>query len=152
MFLPPKNKTTNKIPSDSAHFLRTEIDSTDFKKENLTTKIRRNKAKKAEYYKDPETTDETDQTIKLLEEISTLELGKKAQLAAKKISEKYKKLREANAKKWKYKIPGEIVRIEKVETGQGEVKVPVSIEKPKKPGKETAKKIKNKIKLDGKII
>ena len=101
MFLPPKNETTNKIPSDSAHFLRTEIDSTDFKKENLTTKIRRNKAKRAEYYKDPETTDETDQTTKLLEEISTLEPGKKAQLAAKKISEKYKKLREANAKKQK---------------------------------------------------
>ena len=28
------------------HFLRTEIDSTDFKNENLTTKIRRNKAEK----------------------------------------------------------------------------------------------------------
>ena len=28
------------------HFLRTEIDSTDFKNENLTAKIRRNKAKK----------------------------------------------------------------------------------------------------------
>ena len=141
MLIPPKNETTNKIPSDSAHLLRTEIDSTDFKKENLTTKIRRNKAKKAEYYKDPETTDEADQTIKRLEEISTLEPGKKAQLEAKKISEKYKKLREANAKKRKYKIPGDIVRIEKVETDQGEVNVSVSIEKPKKSGKETAKKI-----------
>ena len=39
MLTPPKNETTNKIPSDSAHLLRTEIDSTDFKKENLTTKI-----------------------------------------------------------------------------------------------------------------
>ena len=28
------------------HFLRTEIDSTDFKNETLTTKIRRNKAEK----------------------------------------------------------------------------------------------------------
>ena len=74
---------------------------TFFKNWNLTTKIRRNKAKRAEYYKDPETRDETDQTTKLLEEISTLEPGKKAQLAAKKISEKYKKLREANAKKRK---------------------------------------------------
>ena len=39
MLIPPKNETTNKTPSDSAHLLRTEIDSTDFKKENLTTKI-----------------------------------------------------------------------------------------------------------------
>ena len=68
-------------------------------------------------------------------------LKKNAPLAAKKISEKYKKLREANARKQKYKIPGEIVRIEKVETDQGEVKVPVSIEKPKRSGKEAAKKI-----------
>ena len=67
-------------------------------------------------------------------------LKKNAPLAAKKISEKYKKLREANARKQKYKIPGEIVRIEKVETNQGEVKVPVSIEKPKRSGKEAAKK------------
>ena len=68
-------------------------------------------------------------------------LKKNAPLAAKKISEKYKKLREANARKQKYKIPGEIVRIEKVETNQGEVKVPVSIEKPKRSGKVAAKKI-----------
>ena len=41
-------------------------------------------------------------------------LKKNAPLAAKKISEKYKKLREANARKQKYKIPGKIVRIEKL--------------------------------------
>ena len=40
-----------------------------------------------------------------------------------------------------YKIPGEIVTIEKVEIDQGKVKVPVSIEKPKRSGKEAAKKI-----------
>ena len=33
------------------------------------------------------------------------------------------------AKKWKFKIPGEIVKIEEVETLQGKVKVPVSAEK-----------------------
>ena len=70
----------------------------------------------------------------------TLEPGKNAQLAAKKISEKYKKIREESARKSKYKIPGEMVRIEKVETHQREVKVPVSIEKPKGSGKEAAKK------------
>ena len=46
MFVSPKNETTNNIPSNAGHFLRTEIDSKDFKNENLTTKIRKNKAKK----------------------------------------------------------------------------------------------------------
>ena len=41
---------------------------------------------------------ETVETIKILDIIATLEPGKNAQLAAKKI-EKYKKIREANAKK-----------------------------------------------------
>ena len=83
---------------------------------------------------------ETTEIIKVLDDIVTLEPGKIAQLAAKKISEKYKKIREESARKSKYKIPGEIVRIEKVETHQREVKVPVSIEKPKGSGKEAAKK------------
>ena len=34
------------IATDAGHFLKTEIDSTDLKNENLTTKIRRNKAEK----------------------------------------------------------------------------------------------------------
>ena len=38
----PKNKT----PKSDGVLLTTEIDSTDFKKENLTTKIKKNKAKK----------------------------------------------------------------------------------------------------------
>ena len=32
MFVPPKKETTNEIPDDAGHFIRTEIDSTDFKK------------------------------------------------------------------------------------------------------------------------
>ena len=40
MFVPPKSETKN-----------TEIDSIDFKNENLTTKIRRNKAKKTYFFK-----------------------------------------------------------------------------------------------------
>ena len=84
---------------------------------------------------------ETVETIKILDDIATLEPEKIAQLAAKRISEKYKKLREANAWKKKYKKPGEIVRIETVETPQGKVKVPVSIEKPKESGKKAAKNI-----------
>ena len=70
---------------------------------------------------------ETVEIIKILEDIATLEPGENAQLAAKKISEKYKKLREANARKKKYKIPGEIVTTETVKTPQGEVKVTVSV-------------------------
>ena len=84
---------------------------------------------------------ETTKTIRILDDIPTLEPGKNAQLAAKKNSKKYKKLREPNAKKRKYKLPGEIVTIKTVETPQGEVKVPVSIKKPKRSGKEAAKKI-----------
>ena len=45
-----------------------------------------------------------------------------------------------NIKKWetqkKYKIPGEIVKIEQVETPEGKIKVPVSIEKTKKAAKK----------------
>ena len=84
---------------------------------------------------------ETTEIIKVLNDIATLEPGKNAQLAAKKISDKYKKIREATTRKNEYKISGEIVRIEKVETDQREVKVPVSIEKPKGSGKEAAKQI-----------
>ena len=118
---------------------------TDFKKENLALKIRKNKTRKPYTAKTKTTEDmpkdaETVETIKILDIIATLEPGKNAQLAAKKISEKYKKIREANAKKNKYKIRGEIVTIETVKTPHGEVKVPVSTEKPKLSGKEAAKK------------
>ena len=39
-------------------------------------------------------------------------------------------MRETNKRKKKFKLPGEIVRIETVETSQGDDKVPVSVEKP----------------------
>ena len=144
MFVSPKKETAYNIPSDAGHFLRTEIDSTDFKKENLTSKVRRNKNKKP--YLDlkewqPKVEDETAETIKILDDIAILEPCKNAQIAAKKISEKYKALREANARKNKFKLPGEIVKTEKVKTDQGKVNVPVSIEKPKRSSKKAAKKI-----------
>ena len=40
-------------------------------------------------------------------------------------------MREANKRNSKFKLPGEIVKIETVETSQGDVKVPVSVEKPR---------------------
>ena len=50
-------------------------------------------------------------------------------------------MREALAVKKKYKIPGEIVKVEDVKTNQRTIKVPVSIERPKRFGKEAAKNI-----------
>ena len=38
IFIPPKKETTNKILGDAGHFIRTEIENTDFKKENLAAK------------------------------------------------------------------------------------------------------------------
>ena len=103
MFVPPKKEETDKIPDDVGHFIRTEIDSIDLKKENLASKVRKNKIRKPyiskENKEDMAKDSETVETIKLLDDIATLKPGKNAQLAAKKISEKYKKLREANAKK-----------------------------------------------------
>ena len=120
IFIPPKKEKTNNIIPDSAHFIRSEIDSTGFKKENLASKVRKKEIKKTylnikEWR--PKVKDEIKETIEVLEEISSLNPGKNAQIAAKKISEKYKKIRDAK----KYKIPGEIVKIEEVETPEGKI-------------------------------
>ena len=48
IFVPPKKVEINKIPGDAGHFIRTEIDSTDFKKENLATKTLGNHIKKCQ--------------------------------------------------------------------------------------------------------
>ena len=52
-------------------------------------------------------------------------------------------MREANKRKSKFKLPGEIVKIETVETSQGDVKIPVSVEKPRSSVR-AAKKITKK--------
>lgn len=62
-------------------------------------------------------------TINTLETIAVLQPGKNAQLAAKKISEKDKKIREAKKRKNIFRVPGEILRVETVETPQGNVDV-----------------------------
>ena len=52
MFVPSNNKRKkNNIPPDAGHLLRTEIEWTDFKNENLTAKIRRNKEEKPFFLK-----------------------------------------------------------------------------------------------------
>ena len=53
-------------------------------------------------------------------------------------------MREALAAKNKYTIPGEIVKAEDVKIDQETIKVPVSIEKPRRSSKEAAKNIKKK--------
>ena len=46
IFVPRKKEDKNNIPGVAGHFVGTEIASTDFKKENLTSKVKRNKTKK----------------------------------------------------------------------------------------------------------
>ena len=41
----------NNIPADAGHVFRTQIESTDLKTVNLTTKIRRNKAEKRYFFR-----------------------------------------------------------------------------------------------------
>ena len=136
--MPPKKIETNNIPTDSAHFIRTEIDSTDLKKENLVTKKQTKDKKPYLNIKKwrPKVKDEIKETIDVLEEIASHNPGKNALITAKNISDKYKKIRDAK----KYKIPGEIVKIEEVEMPEGTIKVPVSIEKTKKAAKKIIKK------------
>ena len=45
-FVPLEKEETNEVPGDAGHFIRTEIDSTDFRKENLASKVRKNKTRK----------------------------------------------------------------------------------------------------------
>ena len=147
IFVTPRKTEENKILSDAGHYIRSKIDATDLKKMNLPSKITaknilnkyRKMARKRPYkvpdivVEEPSNTEEIDKVDKTetLEDIAPLQPGKSAQLAAKKISEKYKKIKEANKIKNKFKLPGEIVKIETVETSQRDVKVPVSVEKPK---------------------
>ena len=50
-YLQEMRQKKNNIPDIAGHFFSTEIDSTDFENENLTTKIRRNKAEKSYFLK-----------------------------------------------------------------------------------------------------
>ena len=110
MFIPPKNMLKNKIPYNAGHFMRTEIDSTDLKKSNLAPKIpsiKRKRDKKVPYtvptvnLDKPENAEDLDniETIEALVDIASLQPGRNAQLAAKKISKKYQKIKEATTKK-----------------------------------------------------
>ena len=94
IFVPPKKKTENKIPGDAGHFVRTEIENTDFKNENLVTKKTRSKKDRTPYSNKNNNNNDTSETLKLLDEIAVMEPDKSVQIAAKKIQKKYKKIRE----------------------------------------------------------
>ena len=111
IFVPPKKEDSNKIPGDAGHFIRTEIENTDFKNENLVTKEIRNESVKKPYLKTKKDRGDNNETIKILEDIAVLEPGKNAQIAAKKINEKYKK---------KCKLPGEVAVGDRINTTEGE--------------------------------
>ena len=149
-------KKTNEFSKDVGHYIRSEIDNIDLKQSNLATKFTakniikkyRNLARKKLYkipsvsYTEPANTEEIDRTdtIETLEDIASLQPGKSAQLTTKKISEKYKKMREANRRKNIFKLLGEVTRIETVETPQRNDEVPVSVPKPNISKIRTAKK------------
>ena len=94
IFVPPNKKTENKIHGDAGHFVRTEIENTDFKNENLVTKKTRNKKDRTPYSNKNNNNNDTSETLKLLDDIAVMEPGKSAQIAAKKIQKKYTKIRE----------------------------------------------------------
>ena len=106
IFVPSKNEDSNEIPGDVRHFIRT-----DFKNENVLSKEIRNKSVKKPYLKTKKDRGDNNETIKILEDIAVLEPGKNAQIAAKKINEKYKK---------KYKLPGEVAVGDRINTTEGE--------------------------------
>ena len=85
LFVPPKKGKTD----ETGHFVGTEIDSTDFKNENLASKVRKNKTRKPYTSKEkieniPKDA-ETVETINILEEIATLKPGKMHNLLPKKL-------------------------------------------------------------------
>ena len=60
-----KIRQINNIPADAGHFLRTQIDSTNFANKKLTAKARRNKAEYSYVFKKNIPKDlETDETIR----------------------------------------------------------------------------------------
>ena len=83
-----------------------------------------------------------DETIKILDDIAALEPGKNAQIAAKKISEKHKEIREAKAKK-RFKLPGEVAVGDTIETKDGD-KIEIVVPPSKISSQKAAKKIKDK--------
>ena len=136
IFVPPKKKEKNKILGDAGHIIRTEIDNTDFKTENFASKEVRKKPDKKPIWKQKKDNGNANETIKILEDIAVLEPGKNAQIAVKKINEKYKK---------NSKLPGEIAVGDVIETTDGE-KIKIVMQPSNISSLQASKKIKEKYK------
>ena len=98
IFIPPKKIDQNKIDKDAGHFIRTEIDSTDFRKENLASKSKKSKNSK----KSKKTPDS--KTVKI-EDV----LDQDAQIEVKKLKEKYP---------LKFKLPGKTGKVFNTDTNR----------------------------------
>ena len=83
-----------------------------------------------------------DETIKILDDIAVLQPGKNAQIAAKKISEKHKEIREAKTKK-RFNLPGEEAVGDTIETKDRD-KIEIVVPPSKISSQKAAKKIKDK--------
>ena len=84
--------------------------------------------------------------INTLDTIAELQPGKNAQITAKKISESYKKMREAKKCKKMFKLPGEIVPSAPVVTPQADVVIPAPVVTSKVSARWAADKIRQKYK------
>ena len=149
IFVPPKKVESNKLPGDSGHFIRVEIENTDLKKEILASK-KRTKSNRKPYQMPKIDRDNTDETVKMLEDIAKLEPGKNAQIAVKKISE----IQALKSQK-KFKLPGEVPLGDTIQTKERE-KIKIVVPPPKtssqKRIKDKYKKIRrNKIKGQKKV-
>ena len=107
VYVPHKKTDGNKASTYTGHYIKSEIDNVNLKKSDLATKITaknilkkyRNLARKKSYkvpntsLTEPTNAEDVDRadTIETLDDIARLQSGKSAQLAAKKLSEKYKK-------------------------------------------------------------
>ena len=92
IFVPPKKKTENKIPGDAGHFVRTEIENTDFKNENLVTKKTRNKKDRTPYSNKNNNNNDTSETLKLLDALQLRNQVKVLKLQLKRCKKSIKKL------------------------------------------------------------
>ena len=80
-------------------------------------------------------------TLNTFDTIAELQPGKNAQIAAKNISEKYKKMREAKRRKNIFRLSGQIVPSAPVVTAQGDVVIPAPVASQKVSVRRAADKI-----------
>ena len=140
--------------ADENKDIKSEVDNANLKKSDLTTKITANNilkkynnlARKNPYkvsnisLTEPANAENIASTIETVDNIASLQPGKKCSVSSKKITGKYKKIRETTRKKDICFLLGEIVKAETVETPQRNVKVRAPMPKPSKNSTKNMKK------------